>query len=93
MSADHPGAEEGGGAQRPLLDNSGKFTGRSAAAGFTGAGSVEGTVYTQTHTHTRTHRALPSTVVSPQLGFFDRQRRQEEEEQPVTNGKATEDEL
>ncbi|XP_024911985.1 integrin alpha-11 isoform X2 [Cynoglossus semilaevis] len=27
------------------------------------------------------------------LGFFDRQRRQEEEEQPVTNGKATEDEL
>lgn len=42
MSADYPGAQEGGGLRGSCVDHTGELTGGSAAPGSAGAGPVEG---------------------------------------------------
>lgn len=49
MTADQPGAQEGGRSRHPSLDRTGKLAGRPGAAGLTGAGSMEGSVRTLAH--------------------------------------------
>lgn len=44
VTADQPGAQEGGRSHHPSLDCTGKLHRRPGAAGLTGAGSVEGSV-------------------------------------------------